>query len=134
MEGLGAGLAALAFWGFIAAVVVGGIWYAVREKEAQHETLRRMIDSGKDLDVAAISRVFKENSRPERDLKIGGIVTLFAAPGLVILGWFLGEVSQEAYHALRGVAGLVAFVGVGLLIAARVAEKSSANDGGVPRR
>ena len=30
MEGLGAGLAAMAFWGFIAAVVVGGIWYAVR--------------------------------------------------------------------------------------------------------
>ena len=46
MEGLGAGLAAPAFWGFIAAVVGGGIWYAVREKEAQHETLRRMIDSG----------------------------------------------------------------------------------------
>ena len=32
MEGLGAGLAAPAFWGFIAAVVGGGIWYAVLEK------------------------------------------------------------------------------------------------------
>ena len=130
MEGLGAGLAALAFWGFIAAVVVGGIWYAVREKEAQHETLRRMIDSGKDLDEEAISRVFKENGRPERDLKIGGIITVFAAPGLATLGWFLGDVSVDARHALLGVAGLVAFVGVGLLIAARVAEKAAANDGG----
>ena len=37
---------------------------------------------------------------------------------------------MEAYHALLGVAGLVAFVGVGLLIAARVAEKAAANDGG----
>jgi RNA polymerase sigma-70 factor (ECF subfamily) len=72
MEGLGAGLAAMSFWLFIAAVVVGGIWYAIREKEAQHETLRRMIDSGKDLDEETISRVFKENSRPDRDLKIGG--------------------------------------------------------------
>lgn len=129
MEGLGAGLAALAFWGFIAAVVVGGIWYAVREKQAQHETLRRMIDSGKDLNEDAISRVFKENSRPERDLKIGGIVTVFAAPGLAVLGWFLADVSDEAFSALLGVAGLVAFVGVGLLIAARVAEKAYANDG-----
>ena len=128
MEGLGAGLAALAFWGFIAAVVVGGIWYAVREKEAQHETLRRMIDSGQELDEQAISRIFKEN-RPERDLKIGGIITLFAAPGLAILGWFLGDVSREAYHALLGVAGLVAFVGIGLLIAARVAENAATNDG-----
>ena len=130
MEGLGAGLAALAFWGFIAAVVVGGIWYAVREKEAQHETLRRIIDSGKDLDEEAIGRIFKENRRPERDLKIGGVITVFAAPGLAILGWFLGEVSTEAYHALLGAAGLVAFVGVGLLIAARVAEKAYANDEG----
>ena len=129
MEGLGAGLAAFAFWGFIAAVVVGGIWYAVREKEAQHETLRRMIDSGKDLDEEAISRVFKDNNRPERDLKIGGIIAASAAPGLAVLGWFLRSVSEEAFHALSGVAGLVAFVAVGLLIAARVAENSAANDG-----
>ena len=129
MDGLGAGLAALAFWGFIAAVVVGGIWYAVREKEAQHETLRRMIDSGKDLDEEAISRVFKDNSRPERDLKIGGIIAASASPGLFVLGWFLRNVSQEAFHALSGVAGLVAFVGVGLLVAARVAEKADADNG-----
>ncbi len=38
MEGLGAGLSALAFWGFIAAVVVAGIWYSVRERQAQYET------------------------------------------------------------------------------------------------
>lgn len=133
MEGLGAGLAAFAFWGFIAACVVGGIWYAVREKEAQHETLRRMIDSGKDLDEAAISRVFKENSRPERDLKIGGIIAASAAPGLAVFGWFLRNVSEEAFHALSGVAGLVAFVAVGLLVAAKVAEKSYANDGGSAR-
>ncbi len=130
MEGLGAGLAALAFWGFIAAVVVGGIWYAVREKEAQHETLRRMIDSGRDLDEVTISKVFKENGRPDRDLKIGGVIAASAAPGLAVLGWFLRSVSDEAFHALLGVAGLVAFVAAGLLIAAKIAEKSCANDHG----
>ena len=31
--GLGAGLAAIAFWGFIAIIVVGGMWYSIREKE-----------------------------------------------------------------------------------------------------
>jgi hypothetical protein len=129
MEGLGAGLAAVAFWGFIAAVIVGGIWYAVREKEAQHETLRRMIDSGKDLDEDAVSRVFKENGRPERDLKIGGVIAAFAAPGLAVLGWFLRNVSDEAFHALSGVAGLVAFVAAGLLVAARIAKASDDDNG-----
>jgi hypothetical protein len=124
MEGLGAGLAAMAFWGFIAAVVVGGIWYAVREKQAQHETLRQMIESGKDFNEETISRIFKENSRPHVDLKVGGTITLFCAPGLAVLGWFLGRFSGEAFNALLGVSGLVAFVGAGLLIASKIAEKA----------
>ena len=124
MEGLGAGLAAMAFWGFIAAVVVGGIWYAIREKQAQHETLQRMIESGKDFDDETISRIFKENSRPHADLKVGGTITLFCAPGLAVLGWFLGRFSEEAFSALLGVSGLVAFVGAGLLIASKIAEKA----------
>ena len=128
MEALGAGLAALAFWGFIASVVVAGIWYAVREKEAQHETLRRMIDSGKELDEDAISRIFKENSRPDRDLKIGGLITIFVSPGVALFAWFLGRFSEEAYYALLGVSGLTAFVGVGLLIAANFAAKAYAED------
>ena len=128
MEALGAGLAALAFWGFIASVVVAGIWYAVREKEAQHETLRRMIDSGKELDEDAISRIFKENSRPDRDLKIGGLITIFVSPGVALFAWFLGRFSEEAFYALLGVSGLVAFVGVGLLIAANFAARAYAED------
>ena len=123
MDGMGAGLAALAFWGFIASTVIGGIWYAIREKEAQHETLRRMIDSGQELDEAAISRIFKENSRPDQDLKVGGLITIFCAPGLLVLGWFLGRFSEEAFYALVGVSGLVAFVGLGLLVAARSTAK-----------
>ena len=130
MEGLGAGLAAVAFWGFIAAVVVGGIWYAAREKEAQHETLRRMIDSGKDLDEEAVSRIFKEKGRPDRDLKIGGVIAAFSAPGLAGLGWFLRNVSDDAFHALSGVSGLVAFVAAGLLVAARIARSADADDRG----
>jgi hypothetical protein len=55
MDGIGGGLAALAFWGFVAAVVVGGMWYAIREREAQHETLRRIIESGQPVDQATKS-------------------------------------------------------------------------------
>ena len=43
MNGLAQGLSALAFWGFVAAVVVAGIWYGLRERQAQYETLSRMI-------------------------------------------------------------------------------------------
>lgn len=130
MEGLAAGLSALAFWGFIAAVVLGGIWYGIREREAQHETLRRIIDSGQSVDENVINQIFKEKSRPDRDLRIAGLIALFAAPGLAVLAWFIGKISQEGLHALLGVSGLVAFVGVGLLVASKVAEKSYDDDDG----
>ena len=128
MEGLGAGLAALAFWGFLAAVVVAGIWYSVREKEAQHETMRRIVESGQPIDEKVIEKVFRGDSRPDRDLKIGGLITIASAPGLVILGWFLQKVSEQAFTALMGVAGLVFFVGIGLLVAAKFAERAYRDD------
>ncbi len=124
MGGLGAGLAAFAFWGFIAACVVGGIWYSIREKETQHETLRRIIESGQPVDEALMDKILGGDKVVHRDLKIGGYITLSAAPGLVILGWFLSTIQEKVLMPLLGVAGLVACVGIGLLVAAKVAERS----------
>ena len=44
MEGI-FGLAAFGFWMFVAAAAVAGIWDGVRKREAEHETLRRMIEA-----------------------------------------------------------------------------------------
>jgi hypothetical protein len=124
MDGIGGGLAALAFWGFVAAVVVGGMWYAIREREAQHETLRRIIESGQPVDQALMDKVLGGDKVVHRDLKIGGLIVLCTAPGLAALGWFISFVAEEALMPLLGVAALVAFVGVGLLVASKVAERS----------
>ena len=128
MDALGTGLAALAFWGFVGAVVVAGIWYSIREKEAQHETMRRIVESGQPIDEKVIEKVFRGESRPDRDLKIGGLITLFCAPGLVILGYALSFINDKVLPPLLGVAGLVAFVGIGLLIAAKFAERAHRED------
>jgi len=132
MENIGGGMAALAFWGFIAAVVLGGIWYGIREKEAQHETLRRVIESGRDIDLGVLDEIMNSGSQPDRDLKIAAWIVLSCAPGLVILGWFLSEISEKALTALMGVAGLVAFVGVGLMIASKVAERPKRENDNTP--
>jgi hypothetical protein len=128
MEGLGFGLAALAFWGFIAAVVVAGIWYAAKEQNEQHETVRRIVESGRDIDAEAVDRIFHGNKQMDRDLKVGGLITVAVAPGLAILGWFLSFVSEKALMPLLGVAALVACVGFGLLAAARYVERSYNRD------
>lgn len=133
MEALGGGLAALAFWGFLAAVVVGGIWYAVREKEAQHETMRRIIESGQTIDEKVVEKVFEGQDTTDRDLKIGGLITISVAPGLAVLGWFLSSIAEKALMPLLGVAILVGFVGLGLLAAAKIAERAKRQDDTSPR-
>ena len=124
LNSLGGGLAALAFWGFLTAVVVAGIWYGLRERQAQYDTLNKLVESGQAVDQAVVDKVLGGNTRPDRGLKIGGLITIFASPGLAFLGWMLRTQEEQAFIALLGVSGLAAFVGVGLLVAGRFAERS----------
>ncbi len=125
-----AGMAAIAFWAFVASCVVGGIWYAIREKQAQHETLRRIIESGKDIDPELVDRIMSDGGKSKGDLKAAGYITLFVAPGLVLLGYVLEIASDndKVFTILLGVAGLVFFVAIGMLVAARVMERSGKSD------
>lgn len=135
MQGIstGAGLAALAFWGFIAIIVVAGIWYEIRRREAQHETLRRLIDSGQPLDQMLADRIVSLSGggrkRLERDLMAYGLVVLFAAPGLALLAVFVGWQFPPALLPLLGAASLVACIGIGLIVTARFVARWDREDG-----
>ena len=120
--GLGAGLAALAFWGFVAATVVAGIWDSIRKREARHETLRRLIESGQTVDQAVLDRVMGD-SRLDRQLTAYGWVTLAVAPGLAVMGWFLSRIAEWALWPLLGAGAITGFVGLGLLVAAKAVRR-----------
>ncbi len=124
MDGIGGGLAALAFWGFIASVVVAGIWYGLRERQAQYDTLSRMIESGQTIDEEIVEKILGGNDRIDVGLKIAGLIVIFVAPGIAVLAWFISQLSEPWLMPLLGAAALVAFIGVGLLVAAKFAEKS----------
>ena len=124
MDKLGGGLAALAFWGFIASTVLGGIWYAIREKQAQHDTLNRLIESGKDIDAEIIDKIVGDTGKSDQDLKVAAYITLSVSPGLVLLGYLGSSANEKLFPLLSGVAGLVLFVGLGLLAASRIAGRS----------
>ena len=127
MEGI-FGLAAFGFWMFIAAVSVGGIWDGIRKREAEHETLRRMIESGKEPDAALVDKLLGHKKEPERDLKVGGIITFSVAPGLALLGWFISLKEPAALLPLIGVACLVGCIGIGLLAASAFLKRSRRED------
>ena len=127
-----AGLAGLGFWLFLAAVVVANVLAASRKRESQQETLRRIVESGQHLDVAVIDRMLGANGgserRPDRELKVSGIIVMFVAPGLLILGWFLGRFNDKAFHLMIGVGLLVFIVGIGLYVAGKMTERWQRQD------
>ena len=134
MEYLGGGLVAVAFWGFVASCVLGGVWYSIREKEAQHETLRRIIESGRDIDADLIDRVMNDGGKSNGDLRVAGYITLSAAPGLALLGYVLEVATgnDKIFIIMLGVGGLVSCVAIGMLVAARIMERRTAASNETP--
>ncbi len=119
------GLAAFGFWLFIGAATVAGIWDGIRKREAQHETLRRMIEAGKPPDQALTNKLLGTSKDMSRDLTVGGLITLSVAPGLALMGYLIDE---GAFMPLLGVGALVACIGIGLLVAAKFAQRSAPKD------
>lgn len=131
------GLAAFGFWMFIAAAVVSGIWSDIRKRESQQETLRRVVESGQHLDAALIDKMLgsvKNDPQSDRDLKVGGIITMFVAPGLFIFGRFIPDDDGEVQQIFLGIALLVGIIGFGVymagVMAARWREQDQAKDRG----
>ena len=124
---LGAGLASLAFWGFIAAVVVAGIWFDIRKREAQHETVRRIVESGKAIDEELMDKLLSLGSgkteRLDRGFKITGLIMLPTAVGLAVFGLIMGTQFPQAQLPLLGAAALVACIGLGFLVTANIARR-----------
>ena len=126
--GVVVGLGALGFWLFIASTVIGGIWDGIRKRETQQETLRRMLESGKEIDPDVMDALLDRNKRPDRDLKLASYIVFGAAVGLLLLGVFIGLHDSDALMPIMGVSALVASVGFGLRIAARFLERSLEED------
>ena len=114
------------FWMFLAAVVVSGMWFDARKRESQQETLRRLVESGKDIDAALVDRMVDSGSdddRTDQGLKVAGLIVIFVAPGMIALGWFMSRFNDKIWDVMLGVSILVGFVGLGLLVAGFVSER-----------
>lgn len=120
---------AIAFWIFVTIAAVAGIVGDYKKRQAALAPLRAAIERGQQLDPALIERLMA----PERDaginpmyLRVGGIITLSAGVGVVILAFLLNQVVPVSFYPVLG-GGLVTLcVGAGLVIAARAVEQQRA--------
>jgi hypothetical protein len=124
MENAAMGFGALGFWLFIAACVIGGIWDAARKRESQQETLRRLVESDREINAEVIQQVLNAGGGGDntaRDLKVAGYIVISLSPGLAVLGLFIAQLNEKALMPLLGVACLMGLLGAGMLFAAKVA-------------
>lgn len=122
-SGLGVGLASLAFWGFIAIVVVAGVWSSVRAKEIKQRSIDNLIEKGDGLDPDTLKRLLRQEESSSRDLKVSAMILLFIAPGLVGIGWVLSSEASIMMNLMSAVAGLLAFLAIGMYLAAKIIER-----------
>ena len=129
MEMIGAGIASLAFWAFMAAAVIAGVWDGAKKRDAQHETLRRMIEGGKPVDEGLMKKLMVgEPKRPDRDLAISAIVLFSISIGMAVLALVLRDAYENVLTPLMGAAGLVACVAAGLWAASAFVKRARAED------
>ena len=103
MEMVGAGIASLAFWGFMAAAVIVGTWDDAKKREAQHETLRRDDRRRQALDEALMTKLMGgEPKRLDRDLAVGAIIVFPSPSDLAVLGVVLRETNESRADAIDG--------------------------------
>ena len=131
--GLGSGLAVLAFWGFVASVVVAGVWNGIRKRDVQHETVRRLIESGQPIDQELVEKLLSlsdgKSRRPDRDFYITGLWLLPIAVGIALFALILGSTKPDALAPLLGASALIASIGIGALVAGKIAARWFAVDG-----
>ena len=106
-------LASVAFWAFIAVVVIANVWREVAMRRETEMTIRMALEKGQQLDAATVDKLLKSRSKGGADsLLVAGGVTLATGIGLPVMGYFL----PGAFHPLLGVGLLVSIVGAALLV------------------
>jgi hypothetical protein len=115
-------VAAAAFWGFVAVVVVAKIWREIVFRRETETTIRLAIEKGQNLDPVMVEKLLRQQPSGSPDaLLLGGAVTLAAGVGLPIMGYFISlSGDTDAFYPLIGVGILVSLIGLTLLILSRL--------------
>lgn len=117
---------------FVSCAVLGGVWDSIRKRESQHETVRRIIESGQQIDQQTIDKLLSisDGSRTRLDMgfRVAALWILPVSFGMAAFAFFIGLAKADAFMPLLGVAALLFCLGVGFLIAARVAGRWYPNE------
>jgi uncharacterized membrane protein YraQ (UPF0718 family) len=146
MEGRQMELGVAAFWIFIGACVVAGIWRQKNSEAIRHETLRQLIAKEQKLDEEQMERLLnsvrgsgwtaQEHSHMApgsgyRTLRIFGSIAIFLSFGVAIAAawqrFVRGQINDDVAN-LGTAASILIMVGIGLFFSSRFAPKPSKDE------
>lgn len=108
-------LVGVAFWIFVATVVVAGIWLANVQSKEMQKTIRHAIDKDVQIDAALVYKLIPGKTIKPEGFYIGGIISTAAGLGLPILGYFIGRIAPDYFFPIVGSGILVGLIGISLI-------------------
>jgi hypothetical protein len=119
----------LGFWVFMTVAAVAGMIMEFKKRQMELEPLRAAIERGQQLDPAIIERLMARDSHQSQEinpvqLRIGGIISIASGIGVALLSPTVQQALPMWVFPLLGIGALAVCVGIGLLVSARVVERS----------
>jgi hypothetical protein len=114
----------------IAAIVVPALRDVAKSK-AKLALLQTAVDKGQALNPDVVDRIMAQPARrpadvaaPAQRLITVGIILCSTGIGLALMGMLIANIEYEALYPMLGCGTLVACIGVGMIVAAKVARAS----------
>ena len=118
---LGAGLASLGFWVFLAFVVAAQTWRKVTLRREAHATIRLAIEKGQVLDPLLVERLLRTRGD---DLSRPAAVFISMGIGFPALGYFISRTDQDALYPFLGIGALFLMMGLAFAVLWALSAKS----------
>lgn len=114
---MGFAIVGVAFWAWLAAVVIAEEVGKTKRRRADLDLLRFAIEKGQPLSPEVMQQVF---AKPIAPLFIGGIITVAAGVGLIIFAVILARFAPPGGWFVAGGGAIAICVGTGLIISYRM--------------
>jgi len=132
-------LGAAAFWIFLAAIIIAGIWRKKHSEQMRHETVRLLIEKNQKPDDAQLAELL--NPKPEhyewpipkekpgevyRVMRIIGTILIFISVGTALMGLWRGMIlgiQDRSVLFIMMLVPVLAMLGIALFVASRFVTK-----------
>ena len=120
---MGYALVGVAFWAWLAAVVIAEEIGKTKRHRADLELIRFSIEKGQPLNAQVVQELF---AKPTTPLLIGGVVTTAAGLGLIVFAVLLAQNNPRSGWIVAGAGAIAICVGLGLVISYRLIRPTQA--------